>query len=140
MSKIDLICKNLTLEFPNLNECLEITKEQKICFTDYKNDGSFIIDFDQTNQPFIKLDGITYLGVVDESKIFTVKNVKRIAFLPVDGRKGLIGFGTSQCDFVLFDENDFCFLEFKLNATSIGERAIRNNRKEAVKLIQEIII
>ena len=132
MSRIDLLYNRLVAAFPKLKQCLEITEVQKIFVADYKNDGSFIIGFDEYDQPFIKLDQITTIES-DHSKWFVIENVKRVAFLPIDGRRGLIGFGTSQCDFVLFDEKDFCFLEFKLNATSVSENAIGKNRREAAK-------
>ncbi len=139
MSKINLICETLAKAFPTLENCLKITEAAKVLITDYKNDGCFIIEFDPNNQPFIKLNGTVELEELDDSKLFTIKEVKRKAFLPIDGRKGLIGFGTTQCDSIFFDENDFCFIEFKLNAVSSSNSAINKNREKAINQLLNTI-
>ncbi len=60
-----------------------------------------------------------------------------VGFIPIDGKKGLLGFGDSHCDFVFFDGNDFCFVEFKLNATSL--KKVDENRNKAIKQLSNTI-
>ena len=139
MSKIDFINKILAHGFPKLKDSLEITQVPEIFIIDYKNDGCFIVKYNEKNQPFIQPNGIVALEELDHSKLFTIKNVRRLALIRIDGRKGIIGFGTSQCDFVFFDENDFSFVEFKLNATSSQPSAISKNREKAVSQLLNTI-
>ena len=82
----------------------------------------------------------------DNNKVFTIYDSNDICFIPIDGKNGLLG-GTSNCDFVFFNEHDFCFVELKLNATLTDEqtllqqeRAIRQNRKDAVEQLKNTII
>ena len=51
----------------------------------------------------------------------------------------MLGFKASYCDTIIFDNNYFCFLEFKLNATSVEIRAIRKNRKKAISQLSNTI-
>ena len=59
-----------------------------------------------------------------------VSNTKIVGFIPidVDGQEGLLSFGNSYGDFVFFDENDFCVVEFKLNVMGTEERSRHKNR------------
>jgi hypothetical protein len=41
-----------------------------------------------------------------------------------------------RCDGIIFNETDFCFLEFKLNAHGTSLKTILDNRKEAVAQIK----
>lgn len=78
----------------------------------------------------------------DENKCFAIKNQnnKEICFIPIDGNNGLLNHrGTSCCDAVVFNEQYFCFLEFKFNATSVEIRAIRKNRKKAIEQLSKTI-
>lgn len=72
---------------------------------------------------------------------FTIKNnnSKNIGFVPIDGKGGLLGFGVSYCDAIIFNDSLFVFLEFKLNATSLTSRAVRKNRKKAVSQLSNTI-
>ena len=72
----------------------------------------------------------------DDNKIFTIYNSDEIYFIPLDG-KGLLK--SNCCDFVFFNEQNFCFVEMKLNATSIDERTIDDNRKKAIKQLKNTI-
>jgi len=72
---------------------------------------------------------------------FKVKNKtsKNIGFIPVDGKTGYIGCGISCCDTILFNNKYFCFIEFKLNATSLKPNAVKRNRKKAIKQLGRTI-
>ncbi|MFO5476844.1 MAG: hypothetical protein ACLBM2_23625, partial [Dolichospermum sp.] len=88
----------------------------------------------------IKLNGVdTGKNGFDITKLFNISNAKMVGFIPIDGKKGLLRFGNSHCDFIFFDENDFCFVEFKLNATSEEERAISKNREKAIDQLTNTI-
>ncbi len=82
-----------------------------------------------------------YQSCNEMGKCFSVYNEQslEIFFIPIDGKNGLLNFGTSYCDTVIFSKKDFCFLEFKLNATSQEVRAIRKNRKKAIKQLSNTI-
>ena len=72
----------------------------------------------------------------DRNRVFTIYFSGEICFIPIDG-KGLLK--TANCDFVFFNEQNFCFVEMKLNATSTDERKIEDNRKNAVRQLQNTI-
>lgn len=83
--------------------------------------------------------------VLNEEKTFVITNSPHIVFIPIDGKNGLLK-GSSNCDFVFFNDYDFCFIELKLNATLTinqtllqQERAIRKNRKKAVEQLKNTI-
>ena len=124
----------LSTAFNNLSDVLEIEMRSEFSMIDYQGQSFIIININSDDNTFtIKLNGVdTVKNGFDITKLFNVINAKVVGFIPIDGKKGLLGFGDSHCDFVFFDENDFCFVEFKLNATSEEERAIRNNRRDAI--------
>ncbi|MEA5617051.1 hypothetical protein VB711_04225 [Cronbergia sp. UHCC 0137] len=139
MSKLDVIKEHLSDNFTNFANFLEIELKSEFSVIDYQGQSFIIVQF-QDNTFTIKINGVeTVINGFDSSKVFNISNAKIVDFIPIDGKNGLLGFGTSHCDFVFFDENDFCFVEFKLNATSPEERAIRNNRKKAVKQLENTI-
>jgi hypothetical protein len=137
MSKFEDIKELLATAFDKFSDVLQIEMRSEFSVIDLKDYGgqSFIIiniQFDD-NTFTINFNGNeTVITDFDSTKLFNISNAKMVGFIPIDGKKGLLGFGNSHCDFVFFDENDFCFVEFKLNATSEEERAIRNNRRDAI--------
>lgn len=79
---------------------------------------------------------------VDENDVsFSVINPNKevINFIPIDGKNGMLRYDDSYCDAVIFENTLFTFLEFKLNATSAAERAVRRNRKKAVQQLLNTI-
>lgn len=68
--------------------------------------------------------------IVDE-KYFRVKNPskQKIYLWAIDNK--LLKKAGARCDCTLFSEKDFCFIEFKTNATSLNETAIENNYQKA---------
>ncbi len=95
---------------------------------------------------FFKIADVEGTSILCEEEIsldksFDVYNSRKlkIHFIPVDGKKGILGFGDSYCDSVIFSDESFSFLEFKLNATSLNPRAVRKNRKKAIEQLGNTI-
>ena len=74
---------------------------------------------------------------MDLDKTFKVLNAKIIGFIPIDGENGLLKYGV--CDFIIFNNTDFCFVEIKLNATSIKRRAVGTNQAKAIDQLSKTI-
>jgi hypothetical protein len=134
MSKFEYIKKLLANAFGNFSDVLEIEIRSEFSIIDYQGQSFIIINYNLDDNTFtIKLNGVDADKIgFDNTKLFNISNAKIVGFIPIDGKKGLLGFGNSHCDFIFFDENDFCFVEFKLNATSEEERAIGKNREKAI--------
>jgi hypothetical protein len=141
MSKFEDIKELLATAFDKFSDVLEIEVRSEFSIIDYKGQSFIIKNISSDDNTFtIKLNGVdTVENGFDITKLFNVINAKIVGFVPIDGKKGLLGFGDSHCDFVFFDENDFCFVEFKLNATSEEERAIRKNVKKATDQLKATI-
>jgi hypothetical protein len=141
MSKFEEIKDKLSNNFNNLNNVLEVELREKFSIIDHKGQSFIVLSINTENKTFtIRVNGKdTVESDFDNTKLFNIIDAKTVAFIPIDGKKGLLGFGDSYCDFVMFDDNDFCFVEFKLNATSLEERAIRKNRKKAIDQLKNTI-
>ena len=143
MSKFEDIKELLANAFDNdkfkFSDVLEIEIRSEFSIIDYQGQSFIIININSDDDTFtIKLNGVdTVENGFDITKLFNVINAKMVGFIPIDGKKGLLGFGDSHCDFVFFDENDFCFVEFKLNATSL--RKVDANRDKAIKQLTNTI-
>ena len=139
MSKFEDIKELLANAFDNFSDVLEIEVRSEFSIIDYKGQSFIIKNISSDDNTFtIKLNGVdTVENGFDITKLFNVINAKIVGFVPIDGKKGLLGFGDSHCDFVFFDENDFCFVEFKLNATSL--RKVDANRDKAIKQLTNTI-
>ena len=139
MSKFEDIKELLSTAFDNFYDVLEIEVRSEFSIIDYKGQSFIIKNISSDDNTFtIKLNGVdTVENGFDITKLFNVINAKIVGFVPIDGKKGLLGFGDSHCDFVFFDENDFCFVEFKLNATSL--RKVDANRDKAIKQLTNTI-
>ena len=141
MSKFDDIKEILSNAFDNFSDVLEIEMRSEFSIIDYQGQSFIIINHNLDDNTFtIKLNGFdTDKNGFDITKLFNISNAKMVGFIPIDGKKGLLRFGNSHCDFIFFDENDFCFVEFKLNATSEEERAISKNREKAIGQLKNTI-
>ena len=139
MSKFEDIKELLSTAFDNFSDVLEIEMRSEFSIIDYQGQSFIIININSDDDTFtIKLNGVDSVkNGFDITKLFNVINAKMVGFIPIDGKKGLLGFGDSHCDFVFFDENDFCFVEFKLNATSL--RKVDANRDKAIKQLTNTI-
>ncbi|MBD2691412.1 hypothetical protein [Anabaena catenula] len=139
MSKFEDIKEHLSNSFATFSDFLEIELKAEFSVIDYQGQSFIIINIQFDDNTFtIKLNGSeTVINDFDNTKLFNISNAKMIGFIPIDGKKGLLGFGDSHCDFVFFDETDFCFVEFKLNATS--ERKVNKNRVDAIGQLKNTI-
>jgi hypothetical protein len=123
MSKFEDIKELLANAFDNdkfkFSDVLEIEMRSEFSIIDYQGQSFIIINHNSDDDTFtIKLNGVDSVkNGFDITKLFNVINAKMVGFVPIDGKKGLLRFGDSHCDFVFFDENDFCFVELKLDAT-----------------------
>jgi len=142
MSQFNAIQKHLFDTIPKISKFLQIELRAEFSVIDYSKLGtSCIVPIQSDNTYTIRQNEIEIVAedFFDPTKLFKVSQAKTMGFIPIDGKKGLLGFGTSHCDFVLFDEHDFCFVELKLNAEEISEdnkdelRAIRKIRKNREK-------
>jgi hypothetical protein len=139
MSKFDDIKELLSNAFPNFADILQIELREEFSVIDYKGQSFIIISIEFEDNTFsIRLNGVeTIIKCFDSSKLFNIINGTRVAFIPIDGKNGLLGFGDSHCDFVFFDDTDCCFVEFKLNATSV--RKVNKNRVDAIRQLKNTI-
>lgn len=139
MSKFDDIKELLSNAFPNFGDVLEIELREEFSVTDYQGQSFIIVSIDFEDNTFsIRLnDNENIINGFDSSKLFNIINATGVAFIPIDGKQGLLGYGDSHCDFVFFDETDFCFVEFKLNATSL--RKVNKNRVDATRQLKNTI-
>ncbi|MFM6534238.1 MAG: hypothetical protein ACKPH9_17700 [Dolichospermum sp.] len=141
MSKFEDIKELLANAFDNFSDVLEIEMRSEFSIIDYQGQSFIIINNNSDDNTFIiKLNGVdTVKSGFDNSKLFNISNAKMVGFIPIDGKKGLLRNASQRCDFVFFDENDFCFVEFKLNAISEEERAIRSNTRGAIDQLKATI-
>jgi hypothetical protein len=141
MSKFEDIKELLATAFDNFSDVLEIEMRSEFSIIDYQGQSFIIINNNSDDDTFtIKLNGVDSVkNGFDITKLFNVINAKIVGFIPIDGKKGLLRKVAQRCDFVFFDENDFCFVEFKLNATSEEERAIISNTKGATDQLKATI-
>jgi hypothetical protein len=141
MSKFEDIKELLSTAFDNFPDVLEIEMRSEFSIIDYQGQSFIIINHNLDDNTFtIKLNDVdTVENGFDITKLFNVINAKVVGFIPIDGKKGLLRKVAQRCDFVFFDENDFCFVEFKLDAISEQERAIRSNTKGATDQLKATI-
>jgi hypothetical protein len=112
MSRLEKIKQHLLNNFEKLNDILEIELRENFSIIDYKGQSFIIVSIDFENNNFtIKLnEKIIIEPNFDPSKLFNIKNNKIIGFIPIDGKKGLLGFGLSHCDFVFLMKTNFALL------------------------------
>jgi hypothetical protein len=124
MNRLDKLKKKLDEQIPGISNYLQLKLADEI----------WIAEDEKTKTACI----IKEKSTTDLTKVFAIIHSSEIAFIPVDGKNGLCG-DVSNCDFVFFNELNFCFVELKLNASSPEERAIRKNREKAVEQLKQTI-
>ena len=141
MSKLEALKNHLSTitDFAHISSIMQSETRSDFLIIDHEGQSYIIIDNDFDKYTIHTQGAYKTVNGFDETKLFHIINVKFIIFIPIDGKNGLLGYGDSHCDCVLFDENDFCFIEFKLNAISIEERAIRKNRSKAIYQLSKTI-
>lgn len=122
MSKATTIISNLEEAIENVRDYIQFEERAIFEIMDFKGQSYIIekINDDNTCQLIQDLK-----ANYDFEKVFKLSNAKGIYFIPIDGKEGLLGYGNSWCDCVFFDENSFCFVEFKTDSTS--EKKINEN-------------
>ena len=141
MNRKNELTSNLHSRIRNLAYFLEWFSGDEIYVAEY-DDTSYLLKSVNFENKTCNIDirrsqgRIAKTILFDENKIFTIYHSGEICFIPIDG-KGLLK--TNHCDFVFFNEQNFCFVEMKLNATSTDERTIEDNRKKAVRQLKETI-
>ena len=149
MNKIDSVHADLSKIFDNLDDFLQFEKKPEVYVFEYEtnkktylatkvisSDTQFIIYVKKGN----KVNEVIINSPEDDPKIFKIKNVTRIAFIPVDGQLlKLKSYKGRRCDFIFFDNNNFCFVEFKLNAKSDNLQTIQGNREDASNQLGDTI-
>lgn len=142
MSRIELLKNRMeeVAEFRNLSQVIQTeTRAEFAILSDYKG-ASYIVLNESNGAYTIKVEGVeTVVSDMDSSKLFYIHNAKTVLFIPIDGKNGLLGFQDSYCDAVFFDEMDFCFVEFKLNATGLREGRVNKNRIKAISQLSNTI-
>ena len=96
----------------------------------------FYIDDNKVIGKCIVLKGFTY-SPIEEQKYFKIinENEKIVSVWAVDGC--FLSSGQKErCDCIFFDDNDFCFVEFKFNATSLHPDSVKYNRKKAISQLK----
>jgi hypothetical protein len=143
MSKKEEIRNNLHSQINNLECFIENFSSNKIYIAEHdKNSTSYLLKNVDLKTKTCNIEirkgarKIVESIPFDNNKVFTIYNSCEICFIPIDG-KGLLK--SANCDFVFFNEQNFCFVEMKLNATSTDKRTIEDNRKKAVKQLQNTI-
>ena len=128
MSRFERFKEHLLNSFDRLNEILEIELRDEFSIIDIEDKRSFIVvDKNLDDNTFIIChNGINIIQTnFDITKLFNIKNAQTVGFVPIDGTDAclmqLLEIGEKRCDFVFFDENNLCFVELKLNATSIKQ-------------------
>lgn len=142
MSKIDRIIARLhnIKDFQSINDVLEIVERTEFAINgNYEGEAYIIVSYTENTHTIKITDTEETTHTFEPHKYFWVKNAKRIAFVPLDGKRGIIKSGNKRCDVLLFDEFCICFVEFKTEAISLAERAIRKNRKESIEQLAETI-
>ncbi len=137
MSAFDTLQNRLNDTFTAFKNCFSMATRATLEIIDYEGQ-SYLINENKTITIQSK-HGLNIVDVSEIDKIFKVLNAEKVGFIPIDGKKGLLRFGDSHCDFIIFDNNDFCFIELKLNATSTEDRAVNKNRKKGIEQLGNTI-
>ena len=146
MNRFERFKEHLLNSFDRLNEILEIELRDEFPIIDIEDKRSFIVvDKNLDDNTFIICrNGInTTQTSFDSTKVFNIKNAQTVGFIPIDGTDAclmqLLATGEKRCDFVFFDEYNFCFVELKLNATSERKRRVRTIRINAIEQLKTTI-
>ncbi len=108
------------------------------CFS-FENSNLFYIEDCKIAGKSVVLQQDTIID--KQNNYFKIVNQKenKIAIWAVDGCFFSAGKPPKHCDCIFFDENDFCFAEFKLNATSLNIKSVKQNRMSAIEQLKSTI-
>jgi hypothetical protein len=139
MTEFNEIKSHLSQKIDKLAQFIQIEERREFLIIDYNGQSFIIIDIpmNPTDCKINVNDEDILIKDFDETKTFKVSNNTIVGFIPIDGKKGLLSYGTSHCDCVFFDKSDCCFVEFKLNATSL--KKVTENRCKAIDQLSNTI-
>ncbi len=139
MSVFNAIQTRLNFAFPlQFKKCFSIDTRSELDIIDYQGQSYFIEQIIDNQTVVIKTqNGNETISGIESDKVFKVLNAQITGLIPIDGKGGLLGFGDSHCDCIIFNETDFCFIEMKLNATSLTK--VTQNRHKGVKQLSNTI-
>ena len=133
----------LLLKINNLSVFLEKYSANEIFIAEYEDNRTCYllknIDFDnntciiQVRSSHGREDAPM---LFDRNIVFSIYNSDEICFIPIDGKGLLKG---SNCDFIFYNERNFCFVELKLNVTSLQEQSVQGNREKAIQQLTNTI-
>lgn len=107
MSKVAEVKIHLEANIAQIAPFLQVETRPEFAITDFEGQ-SYIIISNDGNEFIININGIdTKVGDFDKSKNFTIKNVKAVVFVPIDGKNGFLSFGDSYCDFAFLTKIAF---------------------------------
>jgi len=112
-----------------ITNCISFEKSKLFYIDDNKLAGKCLI---LNNLTFSKEDEQKYLKIINE-------NENKIALWAIDGCFISSGQSQKRCDCIFFDKYDFCFAEFKLNATSLNPKTVKKNREDALSQLKSTI-
>lgn len=104
---------------------------------DKTQQAEFYIDDNDTVKHCIFIDKKN--GNKDLMFFVSNPNQKEIVLWAIDGKFFAHGKGPSKCDAALFDDKEFCLMEFKFNATSRNPNTILDNQMKATAQLENMI-
>jgi hypothetical protein len=141
MSRFEQLTQRLETVFSDFQNYFLIENETHFCLLDYEDEAFLLSGFDETLDEYtIEIDGqMTRIKGLSNDNLFLVQSKTIVGFLKIHGKKGLLDKRESHCDAILYNEKDFCFIELKLNASSLKDRAIMTNRKKAISQLENTL-
>jgi hypothetical protein len=147
MSKAKKIIEMLEKQINNFSDFVQVEMRTEFEIMELDEDKQSYLIKEKTDDGWCQLVSDEEIEVVyNEDKIFKVSNSNGFNFIPIDGDNGLmtiietIGKKLSRCDCVFFDEQIFCFLEFKFNVKIDAKlRAIKKNPRDAIGQLEATI-
>ena len=98
MEQFDIFHKHLTATIECLPSYLSIEEREEIIIVDYKGQSYIVAAPDENEIGFsVVIDNMaTVIDELEAEKHFKISNHKRkTGFIPIDGKKGLLGYGES---------------------------------------------
>lgn len=152
MNKKYVLKQKIRTRIPNIHCFLEDISAKEVLITDYNGTSHILKSIYKTaktgtievsdikQKAGIYTCSIIYIpNFLYTDKFFSIIQSSSLCFIPIDGLGGLSEGKESHCDFIFFNQENFCFVELKLNAISLKEETIRDNREKAVSQLKHTI-
>jgi hypothetical protein len=105
-----------------------------------KSDNTFLVEDDSISKMcvFASSEGLSENEI--EQRFFRVLNPssREIHLWAIDGCF-MLPHESRRCDCILLSDKEFCFIEFKMNASSSKPNTIRENRRKACEQLETTI-